>query len=149
MNESQRRKLFDLIARHYGDDLRGKVFALWGLAFKANTNDMREAPSRVLMELLWQAGATVKAYDPEAMDECRRLYGNRPDLRLEATKEATLEGANALIIVTDWQSFKAPDFRLLRRQLKDNLIFDGRNLYDPQAVRRHGVNYVSIGRSAV
>ncbi|MDH4581055.1 UDP-glucose/GDP-mannose dehydrogenase family protein [Pseudomonas sp. BN415] len=146
VNERQKRKVGDSIRRHYGDGLRGRVIALWGLAFKANTGDMREAPSRTLLEQLWQAGAQVRAYDPEAMPECRRLYGERPDLVLLDSKEEALQGADALAIVTDWQSFKAPDFDLIRKTLKDGLIFDGRNLYDPRVTQRYGLRYHSIGR---
>ncbi|WP_043310583.1 UDP-glucose/GDP-mannose dehydrogenase family protein [Pseudomonas sp. ML96] len=149
VNEAQKRKLGDNIIGCYGSDLRGRVFALWGLAFKANTGDMREAPSRTLLESLWQAGARVRAFDPEAMPECLRLYGEREDLELVDSKEDALVGADALIVVTDWQSFKAPDFDLIRRVLKDGCIFDGRNLYDPQVMRRYGLRYHSIGRVPV
>ncbi|AYF85874.1 UDP-glucose/GDP-mannose dehydrogenase family protein [Pseudomonas sp. JS3066] len=146
VNERQKRKIGESIHRYYGGDLRGRVIALWGLAFKANTGDMREAPSRTLLEQLWKAGARVRAYDPEAMPECRRLYGERRDLELVDSKEEALEGADALAIVTDWQSFKAPDFDLIRDTLKDALIFDGRNLYDPRVMQRYGLRYHSIGR---
>ena len=149
VNERQKRKLGENILRHYGGDLRGRVIALWGLAFKANTGDMREAPSRTLLEELWRAGATVRAFDPEAMPECFRLYGDRPDLLLVNSKEEALLGADALMVVTDWQSFKAPDFELIRRELKDGLVFDGRNLYDPHVMRRYGLHYYSIGRLPV
>lgn len=149
VNESQKRKLGSNILECYGSDLRGRVFALWGLAFKANTGDMREAPSRTLLETLWQAGATVRAFDPEAMPECQRLYGQRHDLQLVDSKEEALVGADALVVVTDWQSFKAPDFEHIHRQLKDARVFDGRNLYDPQVMRRYGLHYHSIGRTPV
>ncbi|WP_252273072.1 UDP-glucose dehydrogenase family protein [Pseudomonas subflava] len=149
VNERQKRKLVANIQSCYGEDLRGRVFALWGLAFKANTGDMREAPSRALLEGLWQAGARVRAFDPEAMPECRRLYGERDDLHLVDSKEEALAGADALVVVTDWQSFKAPDFDLLRQELRDARVFDGRNLYDPQVMRRYGLRYHSIGRSPV
>lgn len=149
VNERQKRKLGENILRHYGGDLRGRVIALWGLAFKANTGDMREAPSRTLLEDLWRAGATVRAFDPEAMPECSRLYGDRPDLLLVNSKEEALLGADALMVVTDWQSFKAPDFDLIRRELRDALVFDGRNLYDPHVMRRYGLHYYSIGRLPV
>ncbi|MDG9924771.1 MULTISPECIES: UDP-glucose/GDP-mannose dehydrogenase family protein [unclassified Pseudomonas] len=149
VNESQKLKLGSNILDCYGGDLRGRVFALWGLAFKANTGDMREAPSRTLLEGLWQAGARVRAFDPEAMPECLRLYGKRPDLELVDSKEEALAGADALVVVTDWQSFKAPDFDFIRRTLKDACVFDGRNLYDPQVMRRYGLRYYSIGRLPV
>jgi UDPglucose 6-dehydrogenase len=145
-NDSQKTVLFDKISRHYGGDLAGRSFALWGLAFKPNTDDMREAASRVLMEALWAAGAKVQAYDPEAMEEAERLYGDRADLLLCGTKEAALRDADALVIVTEWQAFRAPDFDLLRERLKDPVIFDGRNLYDPARLARRGIAYYAIGR---
>jgi UDPglucose 6-dehydrogenase len=145
-NDSQKTVLFDKISRHYGGDLEGRTFALWGLSFKPNTDDMREAASRVLMEALWEAGAKVQAYDPEAMEEAQRLYGDRNDLLLCGTKEAALRDADALVIVTEWQAFRAPDFDLLRERLKDPVIFDGRNLYDPARLARRGITYYAIGR---
>ena len=117
----------------------GRTFALWGLAFKPNTDDMREAPSRVLMEALWAAGARVQAYDPEAMEEAERLYGGRADLLLCGTKEAALRGADALVVVTEWQAFRAPDFELIAERLKAPVIFDGRNLYDPARMAKQGL----------
>lgn len=149
VNERQKRKLVESIKHCYGNALQGRVFALWGLAFKANTGDMREAPSRTLLEGLWQAGARVRAFDPEAMPECLRIYGGRDDLQLVDSKEEALAGADALVVVTDWQSFKAPDFALLRQALGDARVFDGRNLYDPEVMRRYGLRYHSIGRSPV
>ncbi|MFC0666880.1 UDP-glucose dehydrogenase family protein [Azotobacter chroococcum] len=145
-NERQKTVLFRKIDRHFAGDLAGKTFALWGLSFKPNTNDMREAPSRVLMEALWQAGAKVQAYDPEALDEAQRLYGNRDDLILCGTKEAALKGAEALVIVTEWQAFKAPDFDFIKQQLRRPVIFDGRNLFEPRRMVRKGIVYCSIGR---
>lgn len=145
-NEQQKRTLFDKIQRHFAGELAGKTFALWGLSFKPNTDDMREAPSRVLMESLWAAGAQVQAYDPEAMHEAQRLYGNRADLTLCGTKEAALKGADALVIVTEWQAFKAPDFDFIRQQLRQPLIFDGRNLFEPKRMAKKGIVYRSIGR---
>jgi UDPglucose 6-dehydrogenase len=145
-NDSQKTVLFDKISRHYGGDLEGRTFALWGLSFKPNTDDMREAASRVLMEALWEAGAKVQAYDPEAMEEAQRLYGDRTDLLLCGTKEAALRDADALVIVTEWQAFRAPDFDLIRERLKDPVIFDGRNLYDPARLARRGITYYAIGR---
>ncbi|MCY1276825.1 UDP-glucose 6-dehydrogenase YwqF [compost metagenome] len=145
-NNEQKTVLFQKILQHFNGDLRGKTFALWGLAFKPNTDDMREAPSRVLMEALWKAGATVQAYDPEAMEEAQRIYGNREDLSLCGTKEAALRGAESLIIITEWQPFKAPDFGLLREHLRQPVIFDGRNLFDPKRMKRKGIVYYSIGR---
>jgi len=146
-NERQKWVLFERIRDYFGRDLSGRVIALWGLAYKPNTNDMREAPSRVLMEALWDAGAQVQAYDPHAMGECRKIYGERQGLTFCETKEATLEGADALAIATEWKSFRAPDFALIRRKLKAPVIFDGRNLYDPRMVARYGLEYCSIGRT--
>lgn len=131
-NEEQKTTLFQKIHKHYQGNLAGKTFAIWGLAFKPNTDDMREAPSRVLMEALWQAGAKVQTFDPEAMEETQRIYGNRDDLTLCGTKEAALRGADALVIVTEWQSFRAPDFELIKQQLTLPVIFDGRNMFDPK-----------------
>ncbi len=145
-NDAQKAVIFDKIARHFDGSLRGRTFALWGLAFKPNTDDMREAASRVLMEALWDAGARVQAYDPEAMEETQRLYGDRADLLLCGTKEACLRDADALVIMTEWQVFRAPDFDLLRERLKQPLIFDGRNLYDPARLAARGFDYYAIGR---
>ncbi|WP_132587076.1 UDP-glucose 6-dehydrogenase [Pseudomonas aeruginosa] len=125
-------------------DMRALI--LWGLAFKPNTDDMRDAPSRELMEALWRHGAQVRAYDPEAMQETQRLYGHDERLSLMGTPEATLGGADALVICTEWQQFKAPDFELLKERLKAPVIFDGRNLYDPERMARHGFHYYPMGR---
>ncbi|AXT30129.1 UDP-glucose dehydrogenase family protein [Pseudoalteromonas tunicata] len=153
VNYAQKNKLFEYISKHFGvgidgKDLSGKTFALWGLSFKPNTDDMREAPSRVLMEQLWAAGAKVQAYDPEAMEETQRIYGSRPDLSLMGTKESALNGADALIICTEWQNFKAPDFSLIKQQLSEAVIFDGRNLFEPTRMKKKGFVYWSIGRLA-
>ena len=147
-NAAQKEVLFAKINAHFGGDLKGKVIALWGLAFKPNTDDMREAPSRVLIEALWDAGAKVQAYDPAAMDEAQRIYGTRPDLVLAGTKEAALVGADALAIVTEWQQFRAPDFDALRAALAAPVIFDGRNLYEPAQLAARGFAYYPIGRGA-
>ncbi|MDP5040736.1 MAG: UDP-glucose/GDP-mannose dehydrogenase family protein, partial [Paraglaciecola sp.] len=146
VNYAQKEKLFEYILRHFGGDVSGKTVALWGLSFKPNTDDMREASSRVLMERLWAAGAKVKAYDPEAMEETQRIYGNRSELSLMGTKEAALEGADFLVICTEWQSFRAPDFDLIKSKLSLPLIFDGRNLFEPQMMMEHGLHYYAIGR---
>ncbi|NCP65668.1 MAG: UDP-glucose/GDP-mannose dehydrogenase family protein [Paraglaciecola sp.] len=146
VNYAQKEKLFEYISAHFGGDLQGKTVALWGLSFKPNTDDMREASSRVLMERLWAAGATVKAFDPEAMEETQRIYGSRADLSLMGTKEATLEGADFLVICTEWQAFRAPDFDLLKAKLKTPLIFDGRNLFEPKLMMEYGLHYYAIGR---
>ena len=145
-NDAQKEVIFGKIRRHYGDDLAGKTFALWGLAFKPNTDDMREAASRVLMEALWDAGARVQAYDPEAMEETQRLYGDRDGLTLCGTKEAALKGADALVVLTEWQAFRAPDFDMIRSRLTAPVIFDGRNLYDPERMARREIAYYAIGR---
>ncbi len=148
VNQRQKQVLFRKISEYFGD-LQGRTFALWGLAFKPNTDDMREAPSRTLMEALWKAGARVRAYDPEAMNECRRIYGDRPDLTLCSSPAAALEQADALVICTEWQLFRSPDFDLIRASLKQPVIFDGRNLYDPVLVAAHGLRYFAIGRPVV
>ncbi|WP_395603518.1 UDP-glucose/GDP-mannose dehydrogenase family protein [Pseudomonas sp. B21128] len=145
-NNEQKTTLFRKISDHFNGALQGKTFALWGLSFKPDTDDIREAPSRVLMEALWRAGANVQAYDPKAMEEAQRLYGARDDFSLAGTKEAALKNADALIIVTEWTLFRAPDFDLLKRQLKQPLIFDGRNLFDPQRMSTRGFTYISVGR---
>lgn len=146
VNQRQKQRLFEKICRHFGDELHGKTFAIWGLAFKPNTDDMREAPSRELMEALWAHGARVRAFDPVAMDEARRLYGARSDLELCETDDLTLEGADALVIITEWNVFKSPDFGLIREKLSSPVIFDGRNIYDPERLKSLGFAYYGIGR---
>jgi len=146
VNNRQKQWLFKKISAHFGE-LQGTMIALWGLAFKPNTDDMRAAPSRVLMEALWAAGATVRAYDPVAMAECRRLYGDRPDLVLCRKGPDALQGADALAIVTEWREFRSPDFDFIKRALSTPVIFDGRNLYDPAHMAREGIRYHSVGRA--
>ena len=146
VNERQKTVLFAKIQRHFNHDLRGRAFALWGLAFKPGTDDMREAPSRVLLEALWREGCTVRAYDPAAMNETRRIYGERPDLELCERPMDALQGADALVIVTEWGLFRSPDFDAIRQALKQPVIFDGRNLYDPDHLREQGFIYYAIGR---
>ncbi len=146
VNRRQKGKLFELVSRHFGGELRGKTIALWGLAFKPNTDDMREAPSRPLLEALWQAGARVRAFDPEARAETRRLYGERDDLLLCDDATAAAQGADALVVVTEWKAFRSPDFARLRNTLAGAVIFDGRNLYDPAVVEEAGLAYYGIGR---
>ena len=146
VNYAQKEKLFEYIYQHFSGDLKGKTVALWGLSFKPNTDDMREASSRVLMEKLWAAGASVKAYDPEAMEETQRIYGSRKDLLLMGTKESALEDAEFLVICTEWQEFRAPDFELIKEKLSAPLIFDGRNLFEPHIMMEHGLHYYAIGR---
>jgi len=149
VNFRQKRKLPEKISAHYRGQLKGKTFALWGLAFKPNTDDMREASSRVLMESLWEQGASVRAFDPEAAEETGRIYGERDDLILCETPEAALQGADALVVITEWNQFRSPDFEQIRKQLKEAVIFDGRNLYDPDFLAKQGFTYYSIGRAAV
>jgi len=146
VNERQKRVLFAKMLDHFGGNLRGKTIALWGLAFKANTDDMREASSRVLMELLWGAGSTVRAYDPAARDEARRIYGQRPDLVLCASAEEALQGADALAVLTEWREFRSPDFDKIRSALREPAVFDGRNLYDPATMKAQGFHYYGVGR---
>lgn len=146
VNREQQQVLFRKISKHFDADLRGRRFALWGLAFKPNTDDMRDAPSRKLMEALWDAGAIVQAYDPEAMSEARRIYGDRADLELCDSPEDTLDGVDALVIITEWKLFRSPDFDFIKSRLKQAVIFDGRNLYEPQRMRERGFVYYAIGR---
>jgi UDPglucose 6-dehydrogenase len=148
-NNEQKTTLFKKIHSHFNGHLTGKIFALWGLSFKPNTDDMREAPSRVLMEALWEAGAKVQVFDPEAMNETQRLYGSRDDLLLCGTKETALKGGDALVILTEWQAFRAPDFEQMNNLLNQPLIFDGRNLYDPKRLQKKGFTYYSVGRAAL
>src|ERR1700733_6891580 len=145
VNHRQKQVLFHKIKAHFGD-LRGKTLAIWGLAFKPNTDDMREAASRVLIESLWAAGAKVRAYDPVAMPECRRIYGERADLTLCKTGPEALLGADALAIVTEWREFRSPDFDHIKATLRSPVIFDGRNLYDPEQMQKAGFDYYAIGR---
>ena len=146
VNARQKRVLFEKVQAEFGADLKGRTFALWGLAFKPNTDDMRAASSRVLMEQLWSAGACVQAFDPVAMDETRRIYGDRPDLKLCANARDALQGADALILITEWTSFRSPDFEQIRDTLKQPVIFDGRNLYDSALLANLGIRYHAIGR---
>lgn len=148
VNEQQKYKLPSFIKRHFGENLEGKTFAVWGLSFKPNTDDMREASSRILLQELWAAGAKIQAYDPEAMQEAQRIFGQRDDLALMGTKEAALHNADALVICTEWQSFRAPDFGAIKAGLKTPVIFDGRNLYDPERLENRGFIYYGIGRGA-
>jgi len=146
INQRQKHKLFERVNAFYKGDLKGKTFALWGLAFKPNTDDMRDAPSRELMEALFEAGAHVRAFDPEAMHQTQLIYGEHPQLHLMGTPEAALSGSDALIICTEWQQFKAPDFEMLQKRLAAPVIFDGRNLYDTERMKLKGFTYYPIGR---
>lgn len=145
-NEVQKHVLAKKIVAHFGEDLSGKKIALWGLAFKPNTDDMREAPSRALIEELFKRGATVRAYDPVAIHETQRIYGTEPRLEYAQNPMDALEGADMLAIVTEWKEFRAPDFAAIKARLKTPVIFDGRNLYEPAHVRAAGLEYFAIGR---
>ena len=145
-NRNQRGVLARKIVSRFGADLGGRRFALWGLAFKPNTDDMNEAPSRSLIAYLIERGASVAAYDPAAMQEAARLYAGENRFSCASSPIAALEGADALAIMTEWQEFRSPDFEAIRARLKVPAIFDGRNLYDPREVKRHGIEYFPIGR---
>jgi len=145
-NDQQKRKLHELLERHFEGNLGGRTIALWGLAFKPNTDDMREAPSRVLIERIWAGGARVRAFDPEAHGEVQRIYGEREDLTLCESQYAALEGADALVIVTEWKAFRSPDFERIRATLRNPVVFDGRNIFEPRAVEAAGLAYYGIGR---
>jgi UDPglucose 6-dehydrogenase len=146
VNHAQKLKLYDLIRRHFAGQLKGRTVALWGLAFKPDTDDMREAPSLYLMRALWDAGATVRAHDPQAGDEARRICGERADLVICDQPYEALEGADVLAVITEWKLFRSPDLARIREALREPAIFDGRNLYDPAAVERAGLAYYGIGR---
>jgi UDPglucose 6-dehydrogenase len=146
VNERQKYVLLEKVRQHFAGDLAGKRFAIWGLAFKPNTDDIRDAPSRVLIEGLWQDGASVSAYDPEAMDAIQQAYGERSDLTLCQRPEDALENADALIVVTEWMTFRSPNFELIKQKLTTPVIFDGRNLYDPEYLASLGFDYYAIGR---
>lgn len=147
VNNNQKTRLMAKLNTHYEGELSGKTIAVWGLSFKPNTDDMREAPSRVLMEALWEQGATVRAFDPVATEETRRIYGERDDLVLCDKQLAALDGADALVICTEWSNFKSPDFAVIADKLTDKLVVDGRNIYDPEVVSRYGLTYRGMGRT--
>jgi UDPglucose 6-dehydrogenase len=146
VNLRQKHRVFRKLLDHYDGDLKGKKIALWGLSFKPSTDDMREAPSRVLMEALWEAGASVRAYDPEAMEETARLYPGQDGLELCDTAYGALDGCDTLVIMTEWQEFRSPDFSRVKDALADPVIFDGRNLYDPSILQTLGITYYGVGR---
>jgi UDPglucose 6-dehydrogenase len=146
VNERQKSKLFELVERHFRGHIEGKTFAVWGLAFKPNTDDMREASSRTLLAQLWAAGAKVRAHDPEAMEEAARIFGTRSDLVLCESPTDALQGADALIVVTEWKAFWSPDFDVLKKTLRAEVVFDGRNVYEPKEVEEAGLAYYGIGR---
>ena len=146
VNHRQKSKLFELIERHFHGEIRGKTFAIWGLAFKPNTDDMRESSSRTLLAKLWDAGAKVRAYDPEAMHEAERVFGKRDDLALVDSPDAALQGADAVVVVTEWKAFWSPDFARIKAAIRYPVVFDGRNIYEPAAVEAAGLAYYGIGR---
>lgn len=148
INYQQKNKLLKLIFYHFGKNLQGKIFAVWGLSFKPNTDDMREASSRVLIESLWKNGAKVRAFDPAAMGEALKIYGNREDLQLIENQELALKGSDALVICTEWNSFLDPDFEKIKSYLKYPVIFDGRNIYHPEQLAAFGFIYYGIGRGS-
>ncbi len=151
VNNRQKTTLFTKLVAHFGGEaeLNGKTIAVWGLAFKPNTDDMREAPSRTLMQALWQAGAKVQAFDPVAMKEAQRIYGTHSGLNLCPDKYAALQNADALVICTEWQQFRSPDFAEMEARMNSKVIVDGRNLYQPQKLLLDGWHYISVGRSAL
>ena len=146
VNDTQKKRLLEKITQRLGVDLANKTFAVWGLAFKANTDDMREAPSQTVIRGLLDRGASVTAYDPVAIDEARRIFGTTSRLAYAASPMDAVTGADALVVVTEWQEFRSPDFSQLRRTLRQPLLFDGRNLFDPKEVRAAGLEYFGIGR---
>lgn len=147
VNFRQKDILFNKIEAYFKGDLAGRTIAVWGLSFKPNTDDMREASSRVLMEALWQAGVKVQAFDPVAMEETARIYGEREDLRLVNDATSALDGADALVVVTEWSEFRSPDFEMIKRRLKVPVIIDGRNILDARLAHQAGIDYLSIGRT--
>lgn len=147
VNERQKHMLFDKLQQVFDGDMHGRTIAIWGLSFKPDTDDMREAPSRVLMESLWSAGASVRAYDPEAMQETRRIYGDRDDLVLVEHQDEAVAGADALVICTEWKQFRTVDFKRLKSRLAHPVVVDGRNLFDPRAVKGAGLMYYAVGRA--
>ena len=148
-NAEQKKVLFSKLSGHFGGDLAGKRIAVWGLSFKPNTDDMREAPSRTLMEAVWQAGGSVQAFDPEAMEETRRIYGQRDDLTLCDSAIEALTDADALVICTEWSQFRTANFKQLKSHLKGRVVVDGRNLWVPEELAREGFYYYAIGRPVV
>ena len=149
VNNRQKQVIFTKVAQHFSNNLQGKTIALWGLAFKPKTDDMREAPSRVLMEALWADGAKVKAYDPEAMPEAQRIYGVNEHLTLTSTAEEALKGADALVLMTEWNQFRSPDFQQMKSLLNEAVVFDGRNVYSPTLMKELGFTYYCIGRPVI
>lgn len=148
VNDLQKHVLFDKVSHYFNGDLGGKTIAVWGLAFKPNTDDMREAPARALMEAVWEAGGKIQAFDPEAMEETQRIYPDHESLQLCGTKEQALKNADALVICTEWKEFRSPDFDMISKCLLQPVVFDGRNLYEPEMLTRRGLTYYAIGRGS-
>ncbi len=146
VNDTQKEVLVEKVKKHFDGELSGKTIALWGLAFKPNTDDMREAPARVFMEAMWAMGAKINAYDPEAMEETARIYGERGDLSFSATSDAALSDADALVVCTEWSAFRSPDWATIGDLLKNKVVFDGRNLYEPDLMAEKGFTHYAIGR---
>ncbi len=146
VNHDQKSSVIRKIRKHFGEDLKGKVFALWGLAFKPNTDDMREAPSRRVIAELLEEGARVRVYDPVAMDEARRIYGEAEGIYYALNPEDTVKGSDALVVLTEWLVFRSPDFDMIKRDLNHPVVFDGRNIYNPEFMEQSGFTYYSIGR---
>ena len=145
-NQRQKNKLAERVIARLGANLKGKTIAVWGLAFKPNTDDMREAPSRFLLENIWSCGGEVRVFDPEAMQVCKGIYGERDDMTYVSSKDEALEGADCLVICTEWKTFWSPDFEAIKKALSEPIIVDGRNLYDPSYLAKIGIEYYGIGR---
>ena len=145
-NRTQKQRLLEKVRGRFGEHLDGRHFAVWGLSFKPNTDDMREAPSRVVINGLLARGASITAYDPVAMEQGKKVFAKEPDVRFAASTVGALDGADALIIVTEWKEFRSPDFDDMKKRLKSPVVFDGRNLYDPAMMREAGIEYFSVGR---
>ena len=145
-NQRQKNKLAERLIARVGANLTGKTIAVWGLAFKPNTDDMREAPSRFLLENIWSCGGSVRAFDPEAMDICKSIYGDRDDMTYVSSKYEALESADCLVICTEWKTFWSPDFGAINSALSEPIVMDGRNLYDPKYLASIGIEYYGIGR---
>ena len=147
VNNDQKRVIADKVLNHFGKNLAGKTFAIWGLSFKPKTDDMRDAPSRVIINELIEAGAKIQAYDPVAMNEARRIFGENPSIIYAEGNYEALIGADALLLVTEWNQFRNPDFTEIKNRLKNPVIFDGRNQYDPKELLEMGFKYYGIGRN--
>lgn len=146
VNHDQKMILTQKVLSHFGQDLTGKSFAIWGLAFKPQTDDMREAPSIVTIKALREAGASIRAYDPAAMNEAKRIFGADPKITLCNDEYEALDNANGMLLLTEWRQFRYPDFNRIKKHLKEAVIFDGRNQYNPKTLREMGFSYYAVGR---